>query len=277
MGADLHVHSCFSDGTLTPEQLIDLALEKGIKTLAIADHETVTASIRAREIADKKGVELVPALELSSYESKAEMHILGYFIDLEDEKLLKKMAEISSRREIRVKQIVELLNRQDIRIDYHDVKKVAGQGYIGRPHIARALLNLGYIDEISQAFTDKYIGNGSPAYIQKYKMKPAEAISLINQAGGIAVVAHPFFVKQRAPLQKKDIAVLKAKGLQGIEVFHSKHNQEWTQIYLKIASQLDLLITGGSDYHGSNSPDIKLGDIILANRYLEKLKSASRS
>ncbi len=277
MGADLHVHSCFSDGTLTPEQLIDLALEKGIKTLAIADHETVTASIRAREIADKKGVELVPALELSSYESKAEMHILGYFIDLEDENLLKKMAEISSRREIRVKQIVELLNRQDIRIDYHDVKKVAGQGYIGRPHIARALLNLGYIDEISQAFTDKYIGNGSPAYIQKYKMKPAEAISLINQAGGIAVVAHPFFVKQRAPLQKKDIAVLKAKGLQGIEVFHSKHNQEWTQIYLKIASQLDLLITGGSDYHGSNSPDIKLGDIILADRYLEKLKSASRS
>jgi hypothetical protein len=272
MGADLHIHSTYSDGSYNPVDIIKMAKTQGISTIAIADHDTVEGIEKAIESGKKYDIEVIPALEFSTYWGKAEIHILGYYIDYKQKQLLKKIDEIFEARKERARGMISLLKKQGLKISLKEVQALAGDKYIGRPHIARSLVNNGYIEEIGQAFTDEFIGNGSKAYIPKFKLSPEEAINLIEIAGGIPVLAHPLFINHGQSLTEIDIKKLIKAGLAGVEVYHSKHESKDIQYYQKIAEKLGLLITGGSDFHGENSPDVKLGDIVLEDKYLNELR-----
>ena len=275
MGADLHVHSNFSDGSLTPQELVLAADQKGLSAIAITDHDTVAGIDYALEAAAGLDLEVIPGVEFSAYTNTSEeVHILGYFIDYRNSDLKDKLKEIYRVRKQRAWKMIELLQEQGIDLDFEDIKNSKNNCYIGRPHIARALLEKGYISQFSEAFTDKYIGNGSRAYISKFKMNPATGIEMVLSVGGIPVLAHPGHSKNEQPLQKEYIAGLKEKGLSGIEVFHSRHSYKQEQYYKKCADELGLLLTGGSDFHGENSPQVKLGDVVLPDQYFQKLKAA---
>ena len=272
MSADLHIHTTFSDGSYKPEEIIDMAQKKDFKTIAISDHDTLDGINPALEYASNKDIEVIPAIEFSTFEGKAEIHILGYFIDHEDDYLRKIVKKIFDSRKIRAQKMVELLNKQNIDITYNEVKNMASDDYIGRPHIAKLMIKKGYINEMKDAFTDQYIGNGGKAYVEKYKLSPVDAIDLILNTGGIPVLAHPVFINHGEAMDKQDIKKLKDTGLLGLEVYHSKHNEKTIEYYKNIAQELDLLITGGSDFHGENSPGVNLGDIRLSNEHIDKLK-----
>lgn len=275
MTADLHLHSNYSDGSYTPEELVAEAVEKGFSAIALADHDTIEGFAKAEKAAEGKDIEVIPAIELSTFREKAEIHILGYYIDPNNEKLLSETEKIFSARKKRAQRMVELLNKEGIKITFSQVKALAGDDYLGRPHIARAMIESGYISEMGQAFTTDYIGNSGRAYVSKYKLSPKKAIELIIESGGIPVLAHPVFINHGEPMNLIDIEGLKEIGLVGIEVYHTKHSKDDINKYHKIAEKLDLLITGGSDFHGENSPGIEIGDIRLADKYLNKLKKAA--
>ncbi|MFW6237872.1 MAG: PHP domain-containing protein [Halanaerobiales bacterium] len=278
MPADLHLHSVYSDGSLTPRELIEKAKSRGLSAVAIADHDTVEGTREALKAGKEAGVEVIPAIEFSTFSGPAEIHILGYYIDFRSDKLLGKVNEIFSAREERARKMVQKLQKMDIEITYSQVKKLAGDNYVGRPHIARTLVKGGYVDEMGEAFSEELIGNNGRAYVEKYKISPEEAIELIKTAGGIPVLAHPVFINHGEPLKYEDIEEFLNSGLEGLEVFHSRHDREACEYYKDVAGELGLLITGGSDYHGDNSPDIELGDILLPDRYLSRLrKRGSRS
>lgn len=274
MTADLHLHSIYSDGSYTPEELVKEAVKKGFKTIAIADHDTVEGVAKAKEAAKNFDIEIIPAIEFSTFRDKAEIHILGYFVDHNDSNLLKESKKIFSARKERARKMVELLNKTGVKISFEQVKNIAGDDYLGRPHVAKIMLKEGYINEIGEAFTEDYIGNGGKAYVPKYKLSPEKAIDIINNAGGIAVIAHPEFINHGEAMSFEDIKELKKDGLQGIEVYQSKHDKKAVKKYKKIAENLDLLITGGSDFHGENSPDVNLGDIRLSDERVVELKKS---
>ena len=272
MSADLHIHTTYSDGSFTPQEIVDKAKKAGFKAIAISDHDTLEGIKPAVKYAEDKDIEVIPAIEFSTFRGKAEIHILGYFIDYEDKFLKEKVQKIYDSRKKRAQKMVELLNQENVDITFDEVRNVAGDDYIGRPHIAKLMVQKGYIDEMGDAFTEDYIGNGGRAYVKKYKISPVEAIKLIKDSGGIPVLAHPVFINHGEPLRKDDIKEMKANGLVGIEVYHSKHNTDNANYYKEIANELGLLITGGSDFHGENSPGVKLGDIRLDDSHVKKLK-----
>lgn len=272
MSADLHLHSSYSDGTDSPAELIDIALINNLDIIALTDHDTVAGLEETITIGRKKGIEVIPAIELSTFQGKAEIHILGYFIDYGSKNLLNRIDEIFNSRITRAEDMVKKLNEIGIKITFDDVKSLAGDDYIGRPHIAMAIVKAGYIDKKEDAFTDDFIGNGGKAYVPKYQLSPCQAIELINEAGGVAVVAHPFFINKGKPLSREVLQEFKGWGLAGIEVYHSKHNEKTSQYYMKLARELDLLVTGGSDYHGKNSPGLEMGDVRIDNELVERLR-----
>jgi len=274
MTADLHLHSTYSDGSYTPEELVKEAVEKNFKTIAIADHDTVEGVVKAKEAAENFDIEVIPAIEFSTFREKAEIHILGYFIDYNDSNLLNESKKIFSARKERARKMVELLNKVGVKISFEQVKNIAGDDYLGRPHVAKVMMKEGYINEIGEAFTEDYIGNGGKAYVPKYKLSPEKAIEIINNAGGISVIAHPEFINHGEAMDFEDIKKLKEAGLQGIEVYQSKHDKKAVEKYKKIAKELDLLITGGSDFHGENSSDVNLGDVRLSEERVVELKKA---
>lgn len=274
MVADLHVHSIYSDGSYSPEQLIDMAVDKGLKALALADHDTVEGVEEMLEIGSSKGIEIIPAIELSTSSTKAEIHILGYKIDYKAPFFLEEIKRMFNARLKRAKKMVDKLKGMGIDISYQEVKSIAGDKYIGRPHIAQALVKAGYIEKVEEAFTEAYIANGGRAYVGRQKISPERAIELIHQAGGVAILAHPYLVNKGNPFNKDGIIELVDKGLDGIEVYHSKHDSKTREYYKKIAEELGLLITGGSDFHGESSPEVKLGDVQVSEVELRKLKEA---
>lgn len=274
MSADLHIHTTYSDGSFTPAEIIDKAVERGFNTIAISDHDTLEGIKPALDYAADIDIEVIPAIEFSTFRGKAEIHVLGYFIDYKDENLKDKVKKIYDARKLRAKKMVNLLNKEGVKITFAEVREVAGDDYIGRPHLAQTMVKKGYIDKIGDAFTEQYIGNGGRAYVKKYKISPEEAIDLILESGGIPVLAHPIFINHGKPLREDDIKELKENGLLGVEVYHSKQTAEDSKYYKNIAKKLDLLIKGGSDFHGENSPGVDLGDIRLEDKYVEKLKAA---
>lgn len=277
MSADLHIHSVYSDGSFTPQELIDMAQKKGLKTVALADHDTVEGVEKMIKKGNQKGIEVIPAIELSTFKEKAEIHILGYYIDYNLPDLLRVVKSIFDSRLERARKMVEKLNNIGIKVEYQDVEDIAGDKYVGRPHIARALVNAGYIDEMGEAFTEKYIGNGGQAYVPKFQLTPEEAINIILKAGGIPVLGHPYFINKGEPFNAEDIQGLVKKGLAGIEVYHSKHDNRTSMYYLQIARKLNLLVTGGSDFHGENSPGVELGDVTVSDKEVVKLKKRKKS
>lgn len=248
---DLHIHTKASDGILSPEEVIDNSINMGLAGISITDHDTV-ASLKVAENYLKEiktNLKFIPGIELNTDYKNSEVHILGYFIDYSNPSLLNKLIELRNSRYLRAEKMIERLRSMGFIIDFQMVTKIAGNDLIGRPHIAQALVDKGYVFSVKEAF-DKYISKGRPAYIPRYKFLPSEAIDLIKNAGGIAVLAHPGLIKDNLIVEE-----ILEMGIEGIEVYYPEHHPIQIDNYLKICREKNLLITGGSDFHGIGSGD----------------------
>lgn len=257
---DLHTHTTISDGTLTPTELVRRAKERGLRALAVTDHDIVDGVAEAMAVGQALGVRIIAGVEVSADSPYGAMHVLGYFVDYQDAVFQKQLERFRQYRDERNPQIVEKLNRLGMEISYEEVLAKAGEGTVGRPHFAAVLVEKGYVRSVPEAF-DKYLKTGAPAYVNKKRPSAAEAIGMIHQAGGLAVLAHPIRlrVKNGAGLNQL-VAELTEHGLDGIEVYHSDHPPELVEQLLGLAEKFALVVFGGSDFHGQNKPGIELGE-----------------
>lgn len=267
MPADLHIHTFFSDGTQSPEIVVELAKKNGLTTIAITDHDVVAGIARAEKKAKEVGLEIIPGIEFSTEAFDTEVHILGYFIDCRSQELLQTIAKIQKDRENRIFKICEKLKEVGVDLDPQKVFEIAGHKAAGRPHVARALIEAGFVKNFKEAF-NKYIDFHGPAYVSHYKLSPEEAVELVVASGGIAVYGHPAVSNC-----DQVIPDLMAAGLVGIEAYYGNHNKSQTKHYLRLAEKYGLLVAGGSDYHGfSSGREIKLGDFSIPDELVDKLR-----
>ena len=259
---DLHLHSTASDGTNAPEVVVEAARAAGLHALALTDHDTVEGILPARKVATSMGLVLVAGVELSAYEGTEEVHVLGLHLERLDEMRNALTVFRVSRRE-RAEGIVRLLNEQGVRITFDDVISVAGDAAIGRPHIARALVENGWAMNLRDAF-DRYLGAGRPAYLDKRRISIPEAIELIHRCGGIAVLAHPGPYGTHERLER-----LTAMGLDGVEVIHPSHSAEDRARLLALSTHLKLVPSGGSDSHGGADGVRVVGAMKVPGEWLE--------
>ncbi len=256
---DLHIHTTASDGTLTPSMVVSLACQRGLKALAITDHDTVEGNKEAIEEGRQRGFKVIPGVEISCKHPLGEIHLLGYFVDWGSEILQKRLSQLRRYREERNPEIIRKLRGMGIDITYEEVKEVAGGGSIGRPHIAQVLKEKGYVFSNQDAF-DRYLKKGAPAYVPKELLPVEEAIQLIKEADGIPVIAHPMQYRTVSTYGiERFIKELTGAGIEGIEVYYSTHSREDTATLLNIASRYGLLVTGGTDFHGEIKPGIEIG------------------
>jgi hypothetical protein len=260
--ADLHIHTQVSDGWFTPDEAVEQASRAGLAAVSIADHDSVSGIKSAIWTGKKCGVEVIPGVELSSRFESGDIHILGYFIDWQDRWFNNKLLDLQEARTDRAKEILNRLKALNINISYNVILVIAG-GAMGRPHIAQAMLDQGYVRTVREAF-EKYLGIDRPAYVEKYPLSSAEAIRMIRKAGGIPTLAHPVFYRVDEVLPE-----LVEQGLQAIEVYHSRHDTAATEHYEELAKKYDLLITGGSDAHGREVP---VGAVRISYELVEKMK-----
>ncbi len=269
--SDLHVHTTFSDGSLTPLEVVKWASNKDIHAIAITDHDTIEGIEYAIEGSKLYDVLIVPGIEISCMCEDEEIHLLGYYFDLLDEKLLEKLRVLKNSRETRGERIIEKLNKLGLVLTLREVHDIAGNGVIGRPHVARAMINRKYVSSVQEAF-DKYLDKHKPAYVDRYRLSLKEGISLIHQAGGVAVIAHPGLIKNKRIFYD----TIKMR-IDGIEVIHSKHSPEDVLKYEQIANENNLIITGGSDFHGDTIDDIPvLGDYFVDYSQVELLYNKAK-
>jgi len=261
--ADLHVHTRISDGFFTAEDAVEQAHRAGLAALAIADHDSIDGIQAAIWAGKKYGVEIIPAVELSSGIDNHELHIVGYYIDWQNKWFRDKLRVFQDARRDRARKIVERLGELGMDVPYNLVIALEG-GVVGRPHIAQAMVIRGYVETTDEAF-DKYLGAGKPACVAKYPLSPAGAIKLIKKAGGLPVLVHPVFAHVDDMLPK-----LVEDGLGGIEVYHSKHDAKVTKHYTRLARKYGLLITGGSDSHGGG--DVLIGSVRVPYSIVERIK-----
>lgn len=254
---DLHVHTNFSDGTYSPEDVVELAKGKGLFAIAITDHDTTDGVKIALKKGQEIGLKVISGVEISA-DFEIEMHILGLFIDVDNKTLQNRLKMLEMFRKERNPKIIEKLRKMGYDISMEDVEEVASGDVIGRPHIARVLVQKGYFDSTKAVF-ENLLGFGKPAYVKKEKLKPYEAIEAIKEANGLAILAHPhkYLYLEEGP--ENIFEELKEYGLDGLEVYHSDHTDKETRELLEIAKKLDLIVSGGSDFHGTNKPDIEIG------------------
>ncbi|WAM34524.1 PHP domain-containing protein [Caldicellulosiruptor morganii] len=271
---DLHIHTTISDGTYSPEEVVLLAKEKGLSAIAITDHDTTDGVKMAVKKGQDVGIKVISGVEISA-DFEIEMHILGLFIDVDNTLLQGKLKMLEMFRKERNPKIIEKLRKMGYDISMEDVERVAAGDVIGRPHIARVLVQKGYFEDTKAVF-ENLLGFGKPAYVKKEKLKPYEAIEAIKKAGGLAILAHPhrYLYLEEGP---EDVfEELKEYGLDGIEVYHSDHTDRETKQLFEIARKLDFLISGGSDFHGANKPDIEMGrgrgNLNVGEEILEELE-----
>ncbi len=264
--ADLHLHTNFSDGTFTPEELVLHAQQTGLSCIALTDHDSVEGCARAASAAAAVNMEFIPATELTAEHDDTELHVLGYFLDTHNEKLLTEIARFQLGRQDRIHQMVARINELGIPLQAESVFALANCKSPGRPHVARAMIKAGLIRNLDEAF-DRFLRKGRPAWVPKSKISALDAIELIHQAGGLAVMAHP-------GLNRTDeiIPALVEIGLDGIECFHTKHSTAMAERYLEIADKHHLLITGGSDCHGFSKNKPLIGTVKLPYSHVEKMK-----
>jgi predicted metal-dependent phosphoesterase TrpH len=270
--ADLHLHSNKSDGILSPEEVVLQAAKLGLAAISLTDHDTVEGISEALDAGTRYGVRVVPGIELNTSADNGELHILGYYICHTDTKLLDTLKGIKEARVQRVRTIIKKLNDLGFEITFDQVLKKAGKAdSMGRPHIARLLLEKGYVSTVKEAF-EKYIGYGGSAYVERHKLLPREVIALIKDCGGVPVLAHPGILSSSLYI---DLCI--REGVQGIEVYHSRHTEEQAAVFRKIARRHDLIVTGGSDCHG----EFKFDGKMLMGRYtvdagaVDRLKEAA--
>jgi len=248
--ADLHNHSSVSDGTEPPAVVIRRAAEAGLDVIGLTDHDTL-AGTREAASALPSGLTLVPGSEISCRLEGHSVHILAYLFDPENDALAGEMAEIRESRLFRARAIVRKLNELGVRISWEQVSEIAGGGVVGRPHIARAMIDAGLVSSIEEAFSPEWIGPGGRAHVSRYALDPAKAIRLVRAAGGVTVLAHPRGAARGWQTPDDVIADLAAAGLTGIEINHPQHNERERARLTELASRLGLAKSGGSDDHGA--------------------------
>ena len=266
---DLHSHTTASDGEHPPEELIRRAFEAGVRTLSLTDHDTVAGIAAAQLAAKARGMTLIPGIELSAFVNGREVHILGHFVDPLDARLNGLADFLRVEREKRMVEMLAKLAALGMTIPMAEVVAMSGGKNLGRPHLARAMVARGLCVDVKDAF-DRFLGNGQPAFVERYELSSKDAIALIHGAKGTATIAHPHVNK----LGRDDIALLKSEGLNGIEVYHSDHSLEVRERMLAIAKELDLVPTAGSDFHGEAVvKDRKLGTASMNPDDFAKLKA----
>lgn len=255
--ADLHLHTTASDGRLTPEDLVSVAAGRGLRYIAITDHDSTEGVARALAAARLyPGLTVIPGLEASTDIPHAEVHILGYFLDYRDPELQEQLLVLRNGRIDRAKRMLDKLSKLGIRLQWERVVELAANGSMGRPHIAQAMLEKGYIHTFKDAF-NKYIGRDGPAYAERYKLTPVEAVSLIVKKGGLAVLAHP----AEHPSITDLLPSLIEAGLVGIEAYYNAYSPDVVENILRLADKFGLIPTGGSDFHGEGTGvDAQLGE-----------------
>lgn len=249
MEADLHTHTTASDGTQRPAANVQMAFDAGLGAIAITDHDTVSGVAEALAAGLELGIEVVPGVEISTVAGGQDIHVLGYYIQIDNEQFLQRLASLRETRDTRNTMIIERLQQLGLDITMaevlREVANIKSKGdTVGRPHIAAVLLNKGYVSSISEAF-DRYLGSGAAAYANPPRIEPATAIKWIREAGGKAVLAHPGIYHD-----DELVEAIIGQGLDGIEVYHSDHTPEEEEKYLLLAQRAGLLITAGSDFHG---------------------------
>jgi len=267
--ADLHIHSTASDGRLTPAEVVQEAARRGLKFISLTDHDTVDGITPAKAaVPSFPGLKLITGVEISTDIPEGEVHVLGYFIDYTDRELVATLEQFRNSRLKRAQRMVAKLDKLGIHLDWQRIEQIAGAGasVMGRPHIARAMLEKGYINSFKQAFTD-YIGRDRPAYVEREKITPAEAVALIIKARGLAVLAHPFTIGDPEAITKE----LKTAGLAGIEAYYDNYTAGEVDLLVKLAQKHNLITTGGSDFHGLDSSESAIGGIDLPLASVEKL------
>jgi len=265
--ADLHLHTQFSDGTFTPEELVLRAQNAGLACIALTDHDTVEGCARAAAACAAVKMDFISGAELTAEHKDTEVHVLGYFLDTKNKVLLNRIAEFQAVRQNRINEMCAALNKLGIPLKPEAVFALANCKSPGRPHVARALVKEKLIGNLDEAF-EKYLKKGRPAWVPKTKMSALESVELIHQAGGLAVMAHP-------GLNRTDdiIPDLVKAGLDGIECFHTKHSTVMAERYLEIAEKYNLLVTGGSDCHGFSKKQPLIGGVKLPYEHVEKMKA----
>jgi hypothetical protein len=254
---DLHTHSTASDGSFHPSELVEYAAKKGAAAIALTDHDTIDGLAEALLAASQRGLELVPGLEISADQPGGTMHILGYFVDPDDPVLQQELRRLQEARRERNPKIIAKLQQLGIPITYDQVRALA-EGQVGRPHIAQALLRIGAVTTLDEAFK-KFLTKGAPAYVEKFRYPPEKAIDLIIRAGGVPVLAHPFTLKSTSPDElRRIVSTLKDQGLAGLECLYPEHSAEQTRRYSVMAKELGLAVTGGTDFHGKNKEGVDL-------------------
>lgn len=255
---DLHVHSNASDGTFKPTDLIAEAKKAGLSALALTDHDTTDGVAEAIKAAEAAGIELIPGVELSTEYDGKEIHVVGLYIDITNAPLQKRMADFRDSRDNRNVYMLEKLRAEGFDITQEALEAMFPDAVITRAHVARYLIDKGYIPDIKTAFSE-YIGEGCRCYVDRPKVTPMDAVDYILEAGGTPILAHPVMYKMERPQLKQMISEMKAHGLVGMEAIYSENTPADEQDYRALADEEGLLISGGSDFHGSNKPDIKLG------------------
>ena len=256
---DLHLHTTFSDGTLTPTELVELCVRRGLKVISVSDHDTTDGLKETFQAAGKyPKLTVIPGIELSTDVPGGEIHVLGYYLDVESEGLQKTLTSFRQGREGRAEGMVEKLNGLGLNISWDRVKEIAGEGAIGRPHIAQALVEGGYVQYRKDAF-DRYIGREGPAYVERMKFTPEEAVELICDYGGLPVMAHPTNSASKSDRNevgslRETLGNLKRAGLVGMEVYYGDYTPEQVERLALLAKEFDLIPCGGSDYHSSGNP-----------------------
>jgi predicted metal-dependent phosphoesterase TrpH len=257
---DLHCHSTASDGTLPPREVVRLAKESNLSALALTDHDTIAGVAEAADEAKKLGIDFLPGIEIScQYPRPGTMHLLGYGINPKSQVLSEMTQKLIGGRDERNAKIIDALQKQNVAISMEEVEDAAHGEVVGRPHIAHVLLNKGYVNSIKQAF-DKYLGQGGSAFFDKEQLTCRQAIQMIRQTGGIPVLAHPVQLRKENFAQlENEVKNLVDMDIGGIEVIHSDHRDSMIVELEELAKRYKLVPTGGSDFHGSNKPHIRLG------------------
>lgn len=266
---DLHTHSTASDGLYAPAELVRLAREAGLRRIGLVDHDTTNGVEEAQAAGDQLGVTVIPGIELNTElaQGRGEAHMLGYYIQSEQPAFQRSLAILRDSRERRGERMVDRLRAQGLNVTWERVRELAG-GAVGRPHLARALMEQGYASSVGDAF-DKYLNPGKPAYVPRFKLTPEDAIKLIKSARGVAVLAHPAHIPN---LETTVLPRLVIAGLQGLECYYGDYDEATVSHLLDLADQYGLIPTGGSDYHGPNMHPTPLGGRYVPEEAAERLR-----
>ncbi len=246
---DLHIHSTYSDGVLKPTELVDLAKSQGLSAISITDHDTADGAGEAIQRGLEKGIEVISGIEISSWHGDTSMHILGYLFRSDDEQFNSRLQLLQQGRETRNIRIIENLNKLGITVELEELLQYSEYGQTGRPHIARLLVDKGIAKTVDLAFK-YYLGRGAAAYAERFRFSARDAIAMIREAGGVAVLAHPSSLDPSLRSTPSLLKDLHKVGLNGVEVYYPSHSSKAVKALLKMAGDIGLLITGGSDFHG---------------------------